>query len=82
MPLARGTAACGHSTLLALFWAAGMPIRASIPNNYQIDWEAILEQHPRIFANELCSWMVPEEGRPSSLKGSTREVSVVLICKN
>ena len=36
MPLARGTAACGYATLLSLFWAAGMPVTASIPKDYQV----------------------------------------------
>ncbi|GFH22733.1 Cir_N domain-containing protein [Haematococcus lacustris] len=36
MPLARGSAACGYTTILALFWAAGMPITASIPKSYQV----------------------------------------------
>ncbi len=31
MPLARGTAAVGYMTLLAVFMAAGMPIEAQIP---------------------------------------------------
>ena len=35
MPLARGTAACGYTTILSLFWAAGMPVTASIPKDYQ-----------------------------------------------
>lgn len=36
MPLARGTAACGYTTILSLFWAAGMPISTRIPKNYQV----------------------------------------------
>ncbi|KAK9817959.1 hypothetical protein WJX72_004923 [[Myrmecia] bisecta] len=35
MPLARGTAVVGYITLLGLFMAAGMPVTASIPKNYQ-----------------------------------------------
>ena len=31
MPLARGTAVCGHITLLSLFALAGMPLTAAIP---------------------------------------------------
>lgn len=31
MPLARGTAVCGHITLLSLFALAGMPLTANIP---------------------------------------------------
>ncbi len=45
MPLARGTAACGYTTLLSLFWAAGMPVTARIPRDYQV----------RVFTTrELC----------------------------
>lgn len=36
MPLARGTAASGYTALLALFWAADMPVTATIPPNYQV----------------------------------------------
>lgn len=36
MPLARGTAACGYTAVLALFRAAGMPITARIPRDYQV----------------------------------------------
>ena len=42
MPLARGSAAVGYTTILSLCWAFGMPVSASIPVNYQADWEAIL----------------------------------------
>jgi len=38
MPLARGTAAVGYTTMLGLFWAAGMPITAEIPKDYQVHW--------------------------------------------
>ena len=36
MPLARGTAACGYTTVLSLFWAAGMPVTSQIPKEYQV----------------------------------------------
>jgi hypothetical protein len=36
MPLARGTAAVGYTTMLGLFWAAGMPITQPIPRDYQV----------------------------------------------
>lgn len=36
MPLARGTAAVGYTTMLGLFWAAGMPITTPIPKDYQV----------------------------------------------
>ena len=44
MPLARGSAAVGYTTILSLFWALDMPISESIPKDYQVDWEAILCQ--------------------------------------
>lgn len=36
MPLARGTAAVGYTTMLGLFWAAGMPVTTPIPTDYQV----------------------------------------------
>ena len=36
MPLARGTAAVGYTSLLALLWAAGLPASARIPSDYQV----------------------------------------------
>lgn len=36
MPLARGTAAVGYTSLLGLFLAAGMPINAYIPKDTQV----------------------------------------------
>lgn len=36
MPLARGTAAVGYTTMLGLFWAAGIPITQPIPQDYQV----------------------------------------------
>lgn len=36
MPLARGTAAVGYTTILALFWASGMPVTSKIPQDYQV----------------------------------------------
>lgn len=36
MPLARGTAAVGYTTMLGLFWAAGMPVSSIIPKDYQV----------------------------------------------
>lgn len=74
MPIARGTAACGYTTILALFWAAGMPISVEIPTGYQVDWEAILEPHPDIFIEALYKWLVPEIARPEAFKGQILEV--------
>lgn len=76
MPLARGTAACGYTTILALFWAAKIPVTVTIPQDYQVDWEAILEPHPDIFYEALCQWMVPDIARPEKFKGRTKKVNV------
>eukprot|EP00210_Caulerpa_lentillifera_P002409 g2310.t1 len=75
MPLARGTAACGYTTILAMFWAADMPVLVSIPQDYQVDWEAILEPHPDVFYEALCQWMVPEDARPDVFEGQTKKGS-------
>ncbi|KAG2493602.1 hypothetical protein HYH03_008119 [Edaphochlamys debaryana] len=63
MPLARGTAAVGYTTMLSIFWAAGMPVTASIPKDYQVDWEAILAQHPDQFQAAVGSWLYPPAAR-------------------
>ncbi|KAG1678968.1 hypothetical protein FOA52_013031 [Chlamydomonas sp. UWO 241] len=63
MPLARGTAACGYTTILALFWAAGMPVTATIPRDTQVDWEAILQQHPDAFVASVGAWLLPPAAR-------------------
>jgi tetratricopeptide (TPR) repeat protein len=63
MPLARGTAACGYTTILALFWAAGMPVAATIPRDTQVDWEAILSQHPDAFVASVGAWLLPAAAR-------------------
>ncbi|KAG1663031.1 hypothetical protein FOA52_005723 [Chlamydomonas sp. UWO 241] len=63
MPLARGTAACGYTTMLALFWAAGMPVTAAIPPETQVDWVAILTEHPDNFTSSVSAWLYPPAAR-------------------
>ncbi|KXZ44388.1 hypothetical protein GPECTOR_68g359 [Gonium pectorale] len=63
MPLARGTAAVGYTTMLSLFWAAGMPVSAAIPKDYQVDWEAILAQHPDQFIASVSAWLYPPQAK-------------------
>lgn len=59
MPLARGTAAVGYTTILSLFMAADMPITARIPVDYQVDWEAILSQQSAQFIESVSKWLFP-----------------------
>ncbi|KAK9842872.1 hypothetical protein WJX74_003734 [Apatococcus lobatus] len=68
MPLARGSAMVGYTTILSLFLAAGMPISAAIPKDYQVDWEAILESNPSKFVSAIGSWLYPPaaKGQPST----------------
>lgn len=80
MPLARGTAACGYTFILSLFWAADMPVTVYIPKDYQVDWEAILEQHPSIFVNELSTWLIPSDVQSSmNLKKSKVYIKYLII---
>lgn len=56
MPLARGTAASGYTALLALFWAADMPVTATIPPNYQVGALWLQSWARRVLCNDqLCS---------------------------
>jgi len=59
MPLARGTAASGYVSLLGLFFAIGRPVTATIPQGVQVDWEAILSQHPTDFISSVGAWLLP-----------------------
>lgn len=59
MPLARGTAVVGYITLLGLFLAANMKITANIPENFQVDWEAILSPHLNMFTGAVQPWLYP-----------------------
>lgn len=58
MPLARGSAAVGYTTILSLFWAMGMPISTTIPKDYQVDWEAILCQVSISIRRRLCHFLI------------------------
>jgi hypothetical protein len=55
MPLARGTAAVGYTTILALFWAAGVPVCTPIPKDYQV-WDCGWFQGVVSGAELRCSW--------------------------
>lgn len=57
MPLTRGSAACGLISIHALFLAAGLEIRKELPENFQVDWEAILNQTPDSFISSLDPWL-------------------------
>ena len=78
MPLARGTAACGYTAILSLFWAASMPVTASIPKDYQVDWEAILNQHPDAFVESVSKWLYPSEAR--GLESTSDKLQVITDC--
>ncbi|KAJ7524844.1 hypothetical protein O6H91_17G024500 [Diphasiastrum complanatum] len=68
MPLARGTAVVGYTTLLGLFLAADMNVTTSIPKGIQVDWEAILSPNLGSFSRGIGSWMYPSLQIDSSWK--------------
>jgi hypothetical protein len=70
MPLARGTAAVGYTTLLALFLAVGAPIVSPIPPDTQVDWEAILAPSPAAFIAAVAPWLLPPAVRPGAGKAA------------
>ncbi|KAG2444526.1 hypothetical protein HXX76_001272 [Chlamydomonas incerta] len=75
MPLARGTAAVGYTTMLGLFWGAGMPVTATIPKDYQVDWEAILAQHPDQFTASVSAWLYPPQARGQAAPAAEAEAA-------
>ena len=60
MPLARGSASVGLTTLLAVGLACGMPATAGAPEGRQVDWEAILCRTPAGFSRVVVPWLWPE----------------------
>ncbi|KAK2372574.1 Suppressor of RPS4-RLD 1 [Trifolium repens] len=59
MPLSRGTAAAGFVVMLGLLLAANMEFTGSIPQGFQVDWEAILNLDPNSFVDSVKSWLYP-----------------------
>ncbi|XP_028104083.1 suppressor of RPS4-RLD 1-like isoform X1 [Camellia sinensis] len=59
MPLSRGSAAVGFVVLLGLLLAANMEFTGSIPEGFQVDWEAILNSDPNSFVDSVKSWLYP-----------------------
>lgn len=59
MPLSRGTAAVGFAVMLGLLLAANMEFTESIPQGFQVDWEAILNMDLNSFMNSVKSWLYP-----------------------
>ncbi|KAI8019236.1 Suppressor of RPS4-RLD 1 [Camellia lanceoleosa] len=53
MPLSRGSAAVGFVVLLGLLLAANMEFTGSIPEGFQVDWEAILNSDPNSFVDSV-----------------------------
>ncbi|XP_027362066.1 suppressor of RPS4-RLD 1 isoform X2 [Abrus precatorius] len=59
MPLSRGSAAVGFVVMLGLLLAANMEFTGSIPQGFQVDWEAILNLDPNSFVDSVKSWLYP-----------------------
>lgn len=59
MPLSRGTAVVGFVVLLGLFLAANMEFTGKIPEDVQVDWEAILSTDFQSFMQAVQPWLYP-----------------------
>ncbi|KYR01134.1 tetratricopeptide-like helical domain-containing protein (TPR) [Tieghemostelium lacteum] len=59
MPLSRGSAAIGLTTMLALFLSVDIRISSPIPKDIQPDWEGILRQTPESFLSVIKPWVFP-----------------------
>ncbi|EGC40514.1 hypothetical protein DICPUDRAFT_146678 [Dictyostelium purpureum] len=63
MPLSRGSAALGFTTLLGLFLSLDIQISSNIPKNQQPDWEAILKPTSSSFINCTKPWLYPARSK-------------------
>ncbi|GAB4849033.1 Suppressor of RPS4-RLD 1 [Ancistrocladus abbreviatus] len=68
MPLSRGSAVVGFVVLLGLFLAANMEFTGSIPQDLQVDWEAILNFDADSFVGSVKKWLYPSLKITSSWK--------------
>ncbi|KAG5028907.1 hypothetical protein JHK87_012421 [Glycine soja] len=59
MPLSRGSAVVGFIVMLGLLLAANMEFTGSIPQGFQVDWEAILNLDPNSFVDSVKTWLYP-----------------------
>ncbi|KAL3039302.1 hypothetical protein AAZX31_01G178100 [Glycine max] len=59
MPLSRGSAVVGFVVMLGLLLAANMEFTGSIPQGFQVDWEAVLNLDPNSFVDSVKSWLYP-----------------------
>jgi hypothetical protein len=59
MPLTRGSAAVGFTTMLGLFLSVDIDITAAIKEGHQPDWEAILRPTPQDFVSTIKPWLYP-----------------------
>ena len=55
-PLTRGTATCGYAALHSIVLANGYILKSNIPQNIQLDWEAILCIKCNDFIVKVESW--------------------------
>ncbi|CAG9465078.1 unnamed protein product [Pedinophyceae sp. YPF-701] len=60
MPLSRGGAVIGYTSVLAAMLAAGVPVESRIPPDTQVDWEAILGTQPAGFVAAVRPWLYPD----------------------
>ena len=54
-PLSRGSAVCGYAALCAVLRCGGYELAAHLPENRQLDWEAILAQTRSAFCTTAAS---------------------------
>ena len=71
-PLTRGTAATGYAGLLASIVSTGKRYRTNLPENIQLDWEAILAPNLESFIETAFSWLVVDNIEEECIKDSYR----------
>ncbi|KAL3019593.1 hypothetical protein AAZX31_05G094900 [Glycine max] len=54
-----GSAVVGFIVMLGLLLAANMEFTGSIPQGFQVDWEAILNLDPNSFVDSVKTWLYP-----------------------
>jgi tetratricopeptide (TPR) repeat protein len=73
-PLTRGSALCGYMSLMAVALAAGCAYTGRLPNEKQLDWEAIFATNCDEFIETVSPWLHLQPLQQKGVAGSPSDV--------
>lgn len=80
-PLSRGSAACGYACLHGILLAGGFLVTSNLPENIQLDWEAILAPSMDIFVENALSMWLDHSTVPVESEVATTDSDGSILCQ-